>query len=274
MRFSIFILAFAISLPVITSAMPERPNAAASKKPAVASEVWTPPPFERYSGIINRMPFGTPPEPVAIPQSASLVPPPPAFVNQLTLCALNRTPEGAIEVGIVDASQKPPRNYYLNVGESADDLQIVSAEYDADTVYVKKAGVDLTLRLGKGPTIPGANKTPDLAMATTPALSTPSVVESPLPQVRAPDAGESYAERLQRRRVEIMKQRAEEAKKIRTEAEKEVIAQKEKEAAVEMEKNLRAKNLDIIRAGEPPLPMQLTPEEDALLVKEGVLPPQ
>ena len=251
--------------------MPERPNTAASKKPDAAVEIWAPPPFERYSGIINRMPFGTPPEPVDIPQPTNMAPAQAAFVNQLTLCALNRTPEGAIEVGIVDASQKPPRNYYLNVGESVDDIQVVSAEYDDDTVSVKKSGVDLTLRLGKGPTVPGANKTPVLAMTPSSTLPAPEVVEAPR---RAPEEGESYAERLQRRRAEIMKQRAEEAKKIRTEAEKEVIAQKEKEAAAEMEKNLRAKNLDIIRAGQPPLPIQLTPEEDALLVKEGVLPPQ
>lgn len=42
----------------------------------------------------------------------------------------------------------------------------------------------------------------------------------------------------------------------------------------ELEKHLREYNVQNIRAGGPPLPIQLSPEEDAQLVKEGVLPPQ
>jgi len=41
----------------------------------------------------------------------------------------------------------------------------------------------------------------------------------------------------------------------------------------EIEEHLRRINMQAIRAGKPPLPIQLTPEEDAQLVKEGVLTP-
>jgi predicted transcriptional regulator len=44
----------------------------------------------------------------------------------------------------------------------------------------------------------------------------------------------------------------------------------------EMKEFYRQKNLELIRAGGkkgPPLPVALSPEDDAQLVKEGVLPP-
>ena len=45
----------------------------------------------------------------------------------------------------------------------------------------------------------------------------------------------------------------------------------------ELTKHLEKYQMDLIRAGGekgPPLPMELTPEMDAQLVSEGVLPPQ
>jgi hypothetical protein len=40
-----------------------------------------------------------------------------------------------------------------------------------------------------------------------------------------------------------------------------------------LQERLREYNMDLIRKGDLPLPIKLTPEEDAQLVKEGVLPP-
>ena len=40
----------------------------------------------------------------------------------------------------------------------------------------------------------------------------------------------------------------------------------------EVEKRLREYQMNLIRKGMTPLPIQLTPEMDAQLVKEGVLP--
>ncbi|MFC1497714.1 hypothetical protein ACFLS1_04455 [Verrucomicrobiota bacterium] len=70
----------------------------------------------------------------------------------------------------------------------------------------------------------------------------------------------SYSE-LRERRLEAMRQRRVEqpASKLKGE---------------ELDQHLRKYNLQLIRKGEAPaLPIQLTPEEDAQLVKEGVLPP-
>jgi hypothetical protein len=42
----------------------------------------------------------------------------------------------------------------------------------------------------------------------------------------------------------------------------------------DMQSSFREKNLELIRNGSPPVPIALTPEDDAKLVEEGVLPPQ
>jgi hypothetical protein len=42
----------------------------------------------------------------------------------------------------------------------------------------------------------------------------------------------------------------------------------------DLQKHLREVNLEYIRKGMPPQPIHLTPEEDAKLVEEGILPPQ
>jgi hypothetical protein len=40
-----------------------------------------------------------------------------------------------------------------------------------------------------------------------------------------------------------------------------------------LEKHLQEYNMQAIREGAPPLPIPLTPEQDAQLVEEGILPP-
>jgi hypothetical protein len=81
----------------------------------------------------------------------------------------------------------------------------------------------------------------------------------------------SYVERLKRRREEMV--RAQEAERLRRELE---AAEKAREITKEeVDRRMREYNLNLIRQGiKPPKPIVLTPEEDAQLVKEGVLQPQ
>ena len=67
----------------------------------------------------------------------------------------------------------------------------------------------------------------------------------------------SYAERLRLRREALQTRQVEPPKMSQD----------------DLEKHLREYNLEAIRKGLPALPIQLTPEEDDQLVKEGVLPP-
>jgi hypothetical protein len=41
----------------------------------------------------------------------------------------------------------------------------------------------------------------------------------------------------------------------------------------QVQQSLREYQMEVLRQGMPPLPVQLTPEQDDQLVQEGVLPP-
>ncbi len=128
---------------------PEAETEAPAALQEAAADAFTP-----YEAIIDRAIFGRPPaRPVAPP-------PPPtdaldqkqaeALAKKITLCAINRTPSGNIAVGLIDNDAKPPRNIYLNVGDTADGYTILAADYDAETATIEKDGITITLKLGKG----------------------------------------------------------------------------------------------------------------------------
>lgn len=123
-----------------------------------AEETFSTPSFDTYQPIIDRMPFGALPanfgqEPVntAPDQSAMLAQAEQQkLAAQVNVSAVNITPDGQTAVGFTDLAAKPPANYFLRVGASADGWTVVSADFDAETVSLLKDGVTLPLRLGKG----------------------------------------------------------------------------------------------------------------------------
>ncbi len=130
--------------------------------------------FAPYQVILDREIFGRPPPaPVAPPAAASA--PDRAvelLAKKITMCAVNRTPSGNTAIGFIDNDAKPPRNIYLNVGESSDGYRIVAADYDEETATIEKDGVTVTLKLGKG-------------LVTAPVAAAPPP-GSPLPVVGMP----------------------------------------------------------------------------------------
>ena len=292
--------------PVASSNRPtvppsDRPAVASSNRPTVApsdrpADTWTPPTFKRYTVILTRMPFGQAPAVVAPPVSAASAapPPPPPALAKLTLCAINRTPAGSIEVGFVDGSANPPHSYLLNVGETEGGFTAVCANIDQETATIGKDGVNIDLHMGKGPAVgspissainspissaitqhpnPTPPNTPPTRIAATPpmpTLPTPSPANLPVPSnLKAIDTvlkmgitDDSYLARLKKRREEVLAQQATVDPTV-----------DEKTTAL-FEKILRARNLYSIRNGEPGLGIPLTADEDAQLVSEGVLPVQ
>ncbi len=143
------------------------------------------------------------------------------------MCAVNRTPSGNTAVGFIDNDAKPPRNIYLNVGESADGYRIVAADYDEETATIEKDGVTVTLKLGKGlvttPVAAAGSPLPVVGMSARargpvggrmPAplltkLQQPGTRSgSPMAQSEEPKATNepSYREQLQKRTVEEQEQ--------------------------------------------------------------------
>jgi hypothetical protein len=87
--------------------------------------------FGRYDVILSRKPFGVPPPPPPPPADQAVAPPPgpPAFVKNLRLCALTETKYG-LKVGFLDITKKPPKSYYLRVGQNEDGIEVADADYD------------------------------------------------------------------------------------------------------------------------------------------------
>lgn len=235
--------------------------------------------FARYQVILDRKPFGEV-QPVK-EVSQPVVSPPSAQAKTLRLCAITEDRDGRIQVGILDIAAKPPRSYFLSVGESQDGLEVVDAGYEEEKAVVRRSGEEFTLYLegastsGQStssivPTLPSAARVisspasvstyaaPGTAVHFTPR-SGDSSSSSSLGSASA-QGTMSYAERLRARR-EALRHRTVEPPKLSGE---------------ELKKHLEEYQMELIRAKGamgPPLPIQLTPEMDAQLVKEGVLPP-
>jgi len=210
--------------------------------------------FSRYSLILDRRPFAAAD---LVDESADQVvtlEEPPAFVKDLRMCAITESPAG-IRVGFVNISAKPPQPYYLYVGDSEDGIELVEADYDGEGALLRKGAEQFWLQMGGeslgggAPPAVGASSPPPIGGSSPPAM----------PKVSSPagkDGNITYAER-RRRRLAEMRARAAASRDLSEE---------------EVEKRLREYQMDLIRKGLTPLPIRLTPEMDAQLVKEGVLP--
>lgn len=199
--------------------------------------------FSRYRVILERRPFGAVEEPEPVEVAPTPVAPP-AFIQNLRLCAITEDTRG-IKVGIVDAKQKPPRSYYLSIGEKEEGIELVEADYEEEAALVRSGGQEYWLYMGEQPVISSTASAP-LGLASRPAQADNQPVKR-----------ESYAERLRKRR-EAMAKRLTAPPKLTGE---------------DLEKHLQEYQMDLIREGKPPLPIPLTKEMDDKLVEEGVLPP-
>ena len=230
---------------------------------ASAAPVATAPhPFSHYQPILDRMPFGVPPpnfdaapvDPAVAKSEEEAKAEQQKLAKQVNMSAVNVTPEGGTAIGFTDLSAKPPVNYYLLVGASADGWKVAAADYDEETATLEKDGVSITLKLGKGlvespgPAAAGATAKaphPGQGLAPGPARGAPPPMPgtppgapnaAPPPDAATPIA--SYKARLLERRQQETKALQDADKKrqeqlaslVRLEAQKE-IARREEEAA-------------------------------------------
>jgi hypothetical protein len=190
--------------------------------------------FDRYKLIIDRQPFGQEPIDADAPQ---IVPAAQSFARNLRLSMLFEGPDGSVRVGIVDNGSK--KSYILSVGEAQDELELVEADLQSSEAMLRKGNEVVLFKLEAGGSGEQISKKEQTSRQS------------------------SYAERRR-----ALLQKIEERRK---QAEKPPEPKLTGEA---LRKHLEEVQMDAIRNGLPPLPMQLTPEMDAQLVSEGVLPPQ
>lgn len=195
------------------------------------------PSFDRYQVILDRKPFGAlPPPEVNLPPT----PAPDSFAKNLRLTMIIEPDDGPKKIGFIDG--RTNRSYTLAEGESADGIEVVSADFVNEQAILKQGSEMALIKFSSGEAV---------------AISPDQAQNRPAPQ----PAGQDYVARRQMRRQQEQPQPPPEPVKP-------------KYTGAELEKHLYEYQMEVIRQGLPPLPIPLTPEQDAQLVREGVLPPQ
>lgn len=203
---------------------------------------------------MDRQPFGEAPEadPVNV---APPKPSGPSYADALRVVAMTIS-GGDIRVGLVDSNPKPPKTYFLFVGDEQNGIRVVDADYEAETVVVEKDGDQRTLRMGAGG---GSGRSGRVGPGPGMIASRPSAGNKSGSAIGVRPSGRAARITEARRlRMEERKRRAEKVPEL---------------TGAVLEKHLEEYNMQAIREGMPPLPIPLTPEQDAQLVREGVLPP-
>ena len=233
------------------------------------TNAYQPPVIERYLPIISRMPFGAPPPPPPTPpavvtsaQQAAVT-----LANCLTLCAILRSPSGEVMVGFTDNAAKPPRSLLMGVGEESDGYRIVAADADFETATLEKGGISVELRLPNTPLPPSRSVGEGVSTASPPTLAAAPPVQQAISMGQTNNiADRSYLSRLHNRREQQAKQAEDESRNV--------LAKAQAQTTEVIDKCLREANLTLLRKGVKPIStIALSPEEDAKLVAEGVLPP-
>ena len=196
-------------------------------------------PFSDYQVILDRKPFGAPPDRSQEPEKVTPVGE--SFAAQMILSGIYEMEDGNLRVAIVD--KKDNIYFDLVVGEKSEPLgiELLDVDYEKEEAVLKKDEEVVVLR-----------------MSGTSGTQVLSTVEK---QERAKQAEErrlSYAERRRQRMLERQKP---------------VEIPKPQYTGEELERHLQDYQMKVIREGLPPLPVQLTPDRDAQLVAEGFLPP-
>jgi hypothetical protein len=158
---------------------------------------------------------------------------------------------GALQAGLIEGDKK---SHYLTIGEEEDGIKLVSADFAGDRALIRKGTQEEWLTMGAG-----GSRTP----AAAPTDPTNEIG-------RRERFREMMAARLAQRRTNTIAAAAPPPQPtVNTN-------RPQFKSMEEMKEFYRQKNLELIRAGGkkgPPLPVALSPEDDAQLVKEGVLPP-
>lgn len=190
--------------------------------------------FSRYQPILERQPFGQEPPEADMTQVASSE----SFARNLRLSMIFEAADGTLRAGIIDTSTG--KSYTLQIGEVQGGYEMVEGDFKASQVLIKK--------------------NQEVALFRLQSAANDSSVQTERPVIDS-----RYSER-RRRHIQAL-----ESRNQQLQAPPSPDPQLQGEA---LKKHLENVQMDAIRNGLPPLPIPLTPEMDAKLVEEGVLPPQ
>ena len=201
----------------------------------------------KYQIIIDRQPFGKElisPEPSvsSIKDEATALAAAKAAEKELRLCFIFETTKGMIRAGFQNKIVKKgePKSIMLGVGDSFKGMKLVDVNIQESTATLDRNGVMIMFSLNK----PAENSLGNLKTSPTRKFNS------------------GFREQNINTKV------------ITKEKEVKLTAQQQEQRKQEIQESLRQYQMDVIRAGLPPLPVPLTKQMDDQLVSEGVLPPQ
>ncbi len=222
--------------------------------------------FDRYQVILDRKPFGAE-APVVDPTIAAVVPDAESFIKNLKMTAITKNDiTGSLCVGLADASTK--KNYFLNVSDEEDGIMLVEADYDHDRALLRKGTDERWITMNGDSGIAAA--APAASRGMPPSLMSMRTGMRGGGSLGPPGLTNEQYQRTRNLRPMPSPASASMGRGDSSPGEKVKLTNDQ------IEDRLRKYNMELIRAkGEKgiPLPIQLSPEEDAQLVKEGVLEP-
>lgn len=265
------------------------------------------PSFSHYQVILDRKPFGDLENPALSNAEAGKAEKEAQQIimqeqqeqqklaRQVDLVAIVINPRGKLSVGLVDKSNRSPQSIFLGKGESEAGYTILDIDNKNEMVVVEKEGTIITLKLGKGlvetkreeregRVVLSAQETfgeaevlnefpssePMLANGET--VTQPGGEKVPLgirKQIRGSGRPGYREQRRHNRSLEEAKKK-EETQKLVQEAVKVALEEKE-----EKDDQKRKEAIESYKRGESDsIPFELTPEEDAELVRSGYLDPR
>ena len=203
--------------------------------------------LDKYQIIIDRQPFGRElisPEPSvsAIKSEAEAIAAAKSAEKELRLCFIFETTKGLIRAGfqnkIVKAGE--PKSIMLGVGDTFKGMKLVDVNIQESTATLDRNGVMIMFSL---------NKSAKNTLGNSKTTSTRKFNSG----FRSSNTND---------------------KEIKKEVNVKLTVQQQEQRKQEIQESLRQYQMDVIRAGLPPLPVPLTKQMDDQLVAEGVLPPK
>ena len=203
--------------------------------------------LDKYQIIIDRQPFGRElisPEPSvsSIKSEAEAIAAAKSAEKELRLCFIFETTKGLIRAGfqnkIVKAGE--PKSIMLGVGDTFKGMKLVDVNIQESTATLDRNGVMIMFSLNK----PAKNTIGSSKTTSTRKFNS---------GFRSPNTND---------------------KEVKKEVNVKLTVQQQEQRKQEIQESLRQYQMDVIRAGLPPLPVPLTKQMDDQLVAEGVLPPE
>lgn len=234
--------------------------------------------FSKYDVILDRKPFGLGEEALAPVPSVpkSTVPAADSFIKSYRMCAIRESSAG-VSVGLVNVKVKPVRSFFLFEGEMEDGVQLVEADFTDEKALLRCGDEEHWIYMSGAVRSGGGrgaySHRADLAAvqgSISSRMRKASPVTRPIPQM----SWDEYKKMYESGKMPPARSATAVLASLRSGRDPSTIQKISRE---EREARRRAYNMDLIRAGGMegvPLPIPLTPEEDAQLVSEGVLPPQ